>query len=213
MTDKDKKPARRVWKTATQRDLEGAAAARDRARSQGDQIDQLADAVSVDQADDFDEEVDTGITPVMQARIDRDPLLSVLFAKLRHERVRRANQVAEAMGAKPPAEELRSIKWKVNIIWYLLVTVAVAAGGSVFTVAKFLKSSGGDTREHDIAHRTLGVHDGDHEVRLRAVEVTTQQNMLRMSDHLTSHPGRRSDSAWPPSTSLSLPDPDPSPKP
>jgi hypothetical protein len=208
---------RKGWWNGTKRDLEGASAAKERARSRADdQLEELAEAVRASEdaveptSADLDwEDVPTGVTDEMKARIQSDPILLVLFAKLYNERRRRANQVTEALGEKPPAEEIKALKWKVGVIWWLLIAAATAAGGSVFAVGKFLRTSGADAREHEMKHEQSERREEDFEKRIRAIEIRSEQNSTRITDHLTGHPGRRSDAAWPPLPPTQPPSPSP----
>jgi hypothetical protein len=94
------------------------------------------------------------------------------------------------------ARDIASMKWKVNVIWYLLVTAVVAAGGSAFAVGGWLIERGAKEEAHSISHKLLEQHGADHERRLREVEVLVQQTAQRVTDHLTGHASRRSDSSW-----------------
>jgi|SRR5688572_6172518 len=214
--DQDPKK-RRAWMSDTQRNLEGVKASKERARSQAerrDQLDDLAAAVAVDKPEpedglDFDD-VDTDMNAISEEtreRIESDPLLQLVFAKLASERKRRANQVSAAMGAKPPAEELRTLKRRVNILWAAAMFTLTAAGGSLIAVAKWLKESGKD----DLQKQLLIEHDNDQERRLQQVESLLRSNNQRIEDHLMFHGRSRGSLNFPmPDTPAAL-TPDPSP--
>lgn len=104
-----------------------------------------------------------------------------------------SDRLLQAMGDKPPAaviedfeKQFKSMRWKVNVIWAVLVLALTAAGGSTIAAAKWLRESG----KNELQEQLLIEHDKDHEIRIRRVEDTANQNSSRINDHLTGHRGR-----------------------
>lgn len=122
-----------------------------------------------------------------------------------------SNRIMQALGDKPPAEQfaelrqliedgavkpddvaevakqIRSMKWKVNVIWAVLVLALSAAGGSLVAVAKWLKESGkNELQEQIMLDRSL-----DHDRRIRAIEDVSNRNAWRIDDHISGHRDRR----------------------
>lgn len=170
-SDDDRTPPRhrpRRHQTQDDRDREGYAARRERDARARDQVDELAD-VSDDAVPQrarwedertqpviFDE--DGRACPIelskegrfLNGRIDR------LKGETRRGKKSTADQIAEAMGKRPPNERLTRLETRLKIVLVVLGAIGTAALGAVVTVAQGLYSR--------------GETDGAHEQRLLQVE-------------------------------------------
>jgi hypothetical protein len=142
---------RRPWWSQTQRDLEGAAARRERAKSQAghDQVGELARAADTDAVPDAFEGPDTGITK----RINEDPDLARLYARDEHtrEQVRSmvlearkdaADRIFKAMGDKPPAEQMSALERTIRRLKVVITVIAVPAVTSAVLVGRYIYDRG-----------------------------------------------------------------------
>lgn len=171
---------RKRMQTQTERDLQGIEARRRR-----DQLAELEAAVSDGAPDDDADDVDTGMTE----RIEQDPELRLLWIKVDRERKRRANQIAKAMGAKPPAEVLAKITRGYKILKWVVTAIAIPVVTTTVLVIKYVYARGvTDTRAE--IERTLLIEDV-HELKqlssaqaktIRDLEESVRQNRLRIDD-------------------------------
>lgn len=181
--DRDKTPAPRVRRqqTQTERDFDGLRARAEREqRTHGDQVDDLADAIgdATPEAVDWDEHVTKphdipDIGDLVLARYQSDPAYRALWTRVDHARAdmrrsrrRTADQITEAIGAKPPNERLTKIETRLKIVWAILAAVGSVAAGAAVTVAKGLYER--------------GETDGAHEIRLQQVERAAERDSQRL---------------------------------
>lgn len=194
MSDKKR---RRVM-SQTERDLAGLEAARGRARSHAERF--VEDESDGSVRDYEDPELITSPVELLsreltnsQEELARDlgfdldaPVSFAQFVKLlervndvkreeRRSHREQSNRLLKAMGSKPPTEEIRSLRIKVNIMWALLLLAVVAAGSSLLSTAKWLKQSGREEAER----QQLIDSTSDHEKRLRRLEWTNEAEWTR----------------------------------
>jgi hypothetical protein len=191
----DEKPRRGRFMTQTERDLQGLQARTARARSQPrveeEVEDEPSDGTPKPKQDD-DESLhitspiellkaeltetgrqiadDLGVgleTPVtLEQWIKLAERVNAVKSDERRNHLEDANRILKVMGSKPPAEELRQLRVKVNIMWALLMFALISAGGSLLAVTRWLKDSGGD----EVRQKQLDEKVDDHERRLRRIE-------------------------------------------
>lgn len=122
-----------------------------------------------------------------------------------------SDRLIEAMGKRTPAavledfeKQFKAMRWKVNVMWAILVVVLTAAGGSTIAVAKWLRESG----RTEFQDKMLIDHDADHEKRIRDMEELSKRNSSRIDDHLSGHRGggaHRDLTPGPPASKLTAP--------
>jgi phage tail tape-measure protein len=193
-------PPRR-HQTQTERDVAGLKARRDReSRSVArDQVDELEDAI--DESDGTPEtwdEIDTGVTVELEEAIRQNPALRVIYAKLKHERKRRASDIMAAMGAKPPAERMSAFEKTLRRLRWIIVAIAIPAGSSTILVGKYLVERSAASERARIELEELQAHDVEYARRVRALEDLATKDAQRIDDFIRS---RRLDS-----------DPEPAPR-
>ena len=149
--------------------------------------DELEDEVSTD---DFKEQDFTKPTHIdLDNTPPESPVKVVQFLELwdrvdrmkieaKRSKASTADQIMAALGKKPPAAVLRSLRWKVNVIWAALAFALTAAGASLKSVITYV----GDAREEAITIKRLIDQNADLSVRLRAVEDQTTRSVQRLDD-------------------------------
>ena len=175
----------------TERDADSFRAYKEREARQSrprDQVDELAEAV--DESDGTPEEnwdeVDTGITPEMERAILQNPISRVLFAKIKHERKKRASDIMAAMGAKPPAERMSAFEKTLRRLRWIVVAIAIPAGSSTVLVGKYLMARSAAEERARIELEQLKAHDEDYGRRIRGVEDLASKNAQRIDDFIRS---------------------------
>lgn len=200
--DTNKRPKIRL-QTATERDMlslerlrkERAESAR--ARSQADV--ELSDAVV--EKSEFD--VNTGIT----TRIEEDPDLSMLFAKIEKakaefEKSRRSTSdlILEVAGEKPPAERFDKIERGLKFVHLVVILIAIPVITCTVMIARYVYARGGTDatmqlervqEAHDLTDLKAQVGELTRELsQTRETASRTQQQL----DDLFRHGGANLDS-------------------
>lgn len=99
------------------------------------------------------------------ARIDR------FKSESRARRRSEANQMLEIQAQpKLDTERVKTLEWKMRIIWGLLIAALSLAGGSVFSISKYLYTFGGDSREATINMKNLIDRSLDNQRRVQELE-------------------------------------------
>lgn len=189
MPDDRHKPPGRL-QSQTERDLQGAAARRDRQSRPvhgypiaRDQVDELADALEPDDGTP-EREVDDVTKPhdipeigdfVLEA-YNNDLAFRTLWDRvdstkreMRRSKTSTDDKFLEALGKRPPNARFTALETRVKIIWAILAAVGAIAAGAAVTVAKGLYER--------------GETDGQHEIRLQQLE----RNVERL-EHVLERP-------------------------
>jgi len=148
----DRDPPKRRHQTATERDLNALARLRDerknKDRKRAEDLDDDS-ASQGDAAEDFEAEVDTGVTQ----RILEDPDLNRLFEKIEAHKRRSikeleaakknaADQIMAVAGEKPPQERFQKIERGLRIVHLVVVLITIPVITSAVMLGRYFYSRG-----------------------------------------------------------------------
>lgn len=186
----------RRHRTGTERDLEGLAARAKRQHPSSDQLQDLAEAVE-DESSAAPQQEWEGVSTGVTQRIEEDPDLKRLYVKiergLSRERSKRASDIMDAMGKRPPAEVMSKLERTIRRLKYLIVAVAIPAGSSVILVGKYLTDRAAVNERALIERQQLIDRVGEHERTIKALSDLANKNATLIETIERERYGRRYD--------------------
>jgi hypothetical protein len=179
----DRDPPKRRHQTATERDLNALARLRDerknKDRKRAEDLDDDS-ASQGDAAEDFEAEVDTGVTQ----RILEDPDLNRLFEKIEAHKRRSikeleaakknaADQIMAVAGEKPPQERFQKIERGLRIVHLVVVLITIPVITSAVMLGRYFYSRGSADAVAELQRKQQA-----DDVKALQVEVTDQAKAI-----------------------------------